>query len=182
MALTTQDFCNKFPKITEHINENEVGALISMLKHSSVGENKHILYDNQSNNSLHFVIEGQLDCYIEENGKKISIGKIVPGEYIGEVSMLDGLPATSSVITETRCTFYTLTKDAFEELEKQYPYISGKILRSVSSLLINRLRSADSLLFDGLANHQEYHLNDKNIHNEPTYEWFVKIYQLLHRH
>lgn len=182
MALTTQEFCNYFPKITEHINDNEVSALISRLKYSSIGENKQILHDNQSNDYLYFVMDGQLDCYIEDNGNKISIGKITPGEYVGEVSMLDGLPATSSVMTETRCTLYTLSRDSFKELEKQYPAISGKLLRSVSSILINRLRSADSLLFDGLANHQDSEMAEGENNNEITHEWLVKIYQLLHRH
>lgn len=182
MALTTQDFCSRFPKITEHINDNEVNALISKLKFSSIGENKQILYDNQPNDYLYFVMDGHLDCFIEENGRKISIGKILPGEYVGEVSMLDGLPATSSVMTETHCTLYTLSRDAFKELEQQYPAISGKILRSVSSILINRLKSADSLLFDGLANHQNSEVTDNENNNEKAHEWLIKVYQLLHRH
>lgn len=175
MPLTTDEFRDRFPKLTQYIKDNEVNALISKLKYSSIGENKNIIVDDQENDCLYFVMDGQLDCYIQDGDRKISIGKIFPGEYIGEVSMLDGLPSTSSVKTETRCTLYTLRRSAFEELKNEHPVIAGKVLRSISSLLINRLRSADKLLFDGIAEQQastNNHLSNR--------EWFVKIYQLLH--
>jgi CRP-like cAMP-binding protein len=180
MTLTTQEFCKRFPKITEHTNNHEVSALIRSLKFASIGEKKHIIKDNQKNDALYFVMEGTLDCYIEQDGRKITIGKIYPGEYIGEVSMLDGDTATSSVITETPCIIYSLTRDAFNELEKEYPTISGKILRSISSILSERLKSADRLLFDGLINAKQEHPD--NTQNYSTREWFVKIYHHLHYH
>lgn len=182
MPLTIEEFRSRFPKITEYTNDNEVNALIKKLKFMSIGENKHILRDNQDNDMLYFVMEGQLESYIEQDGKKISIGKILPGEYIGEVSMLDGQHATSSVLTETRVVLYTLRRSAFHELEKEYPTISGKILRSISSILINRLRSADKLLFDGLTTQQNTDLLDEEKHDLATRDWFVKIYHLLHKH
>lgn len=182
MALTTQEFCKLFPKITEHTSSDEVSALIKSLKFASIGENKHIIKDNQKNDALYFVMEGKLDCYIEENDKKISIGKIYPGEYIGEVSMLDEDTATSSVITETPCILYSLNRSSFNELEKEHPVISGKILRSISSILSNRLRSADKLLFDGLAGQKESNTGQKEDSIDSTRDWFVKIYHHLHHH
>lgn len=180
MSLTTKEFRKLFPKITEHTNSEEGSALIKMLKYVSIGENKHIIKDNQINNTLYFVIEGKLDCYIEKDGTKISIGKIFPGEYIGEVSMLDNKNATSSVITETPCIFYTLDRTSFNKLEKEHPVISGKILRSISSILTTRLISTDKLLFDGMINHNESYPHKDESKIDLTRDWFVKIYHQLH--
>jgi len=182
MTLTTQDFCELFPKITEHTNNDEVGALLRLLKFESFDENEHIIKDNQKNDTLYFVMEGKLNSYIEDNERKITIGTIHPGEYIGEVSMLDGEPSTSSVITETPCTLYSLSRSSFKELEKEYPVISGKLLRSISSLLTNRLRSSDKLLFDGLASQKESYTEQKDDSIDSTRDWFVKIYHRLHHH
>lgn len=180
MSLTSEEFSKLFPKITEHTNNEEVYALLKILKYDSIDENKLIIKDNQENSTLYFVIEGKLDCYIEDEGKKISIGKIFPGEYIGEVSMLDNENATSSVISETPCVFYSLDKSSFNTFRKEHPDISGKILRSISSILINRLISTDKLLFDGLIDHKAPPplLDDKKT-TSPR-EWFVKIYHQLH--
>ncbi len=180
MSLTTQEFSKLFPKITEHTNSEEVSDLIRMLKYVSIGENKHIIKDNQENDTLYFVIEGRLNCYIEKDGTKISIGKIFPGEYIGEVSMLDNSNATSSVITETPCIFYSLNKTSFDELGKEHPVISGKILRSISSILTNRLISTDKLLFDGLIVHKESNIHHEHTKIDSARDWFVKLYHQLH--
>ena len=180
MSLTTQEFSKLFPKITEHTNSEEVSTLIRMLKYVSIGENKHIIKDLQKNDTLYFVIEGKLDCYIEKDETKISIGKIFPGEYVGEVSMLDNSNATSSVITETPCIFYSLNKTSFDELGKEHPVISGKILRSISSILINRLISTDKLLFDGLIDHKESYTHHKDSKIDSTRDWFLKLYNQLH--
>ena len=180
MTLTAKEFSRLFPKITEHINSEEVSALIEKLKYVPISKNKSIIKDNQKNDTLYFVIVGRLDCYIEKDGNKISIGKIFPGEYVGEVSMLDNKNATSSVITETPCIFYTLNKASFNELEKEHPVISGKILRSISSLLINRLISTDKLLFDGLTEHEEPNLHHEQRKIDLARDWFVKLYHQLH--
>jgi len=180
LSLTTQEFCKLFPKITEHTNNEEISALINKLKYVSIDENKHIIKDNQKNDTLYFVIEGKLNCYIEKDGAKISIGKIFPGEYVGEVSMLDNGNATSSVITETPCIFYSLNKTSFNELEKEQPIIAGKVLRSISSILINRLISTDKLLFDGLIEHKESYTHHEDSKIASTRDWFVKIYHQLH--
>lgn len=180
MSLTTQEFSKLFPKITEHTNSEEVSALIKKLKYVSIDKNKHIIKDNQENDTLYFVIEGSLNCYIEKDGTKVSIGKIFPGEYVGEVSMLDNSNATSSVITETPCIFYSLNKTSFDELGKEHPVISGKILRSISSILTNRLISTDKLLFDGLIDHKESYTHHKDSKIDSTRDWFLKLYNQLH--
>lgn len=180
MTLTAKEFSRLFPKLTEHTSSEEVSALIKKLKYLTVSKDKSIIKDNKKNDTLYFVIVGKLDCYIEKDGSKISIGKIFPGEYIGEVSMLDNKNATSSVITETPCIFYTLDKTSFNELEKENPVISGKILRSISSLLINRLISTDKLLFDGLAEHEEPNIHHEQRKIDLAKDWFVKLYRQLH--
>ena len=180
MTLTAKEFSKLFPKITEHTNNEEVSALIKKLKYVSIDKNQHIIKDNQKNDTLYFVIEGSLDCCIEKDDSKIIIGKISPGEYVGEVSMLDSKNATSSVITETPCILYSLDKTSFNELEKEHPVISGKLVRSISSLLINRLISTDKLLFDGLTEHKESNNHHEQSKIDLARDWFVKLYHQLH--
>ena len=180
MALTTKEFCKLFPTITKHINSDEVNDLMKLLKHVAVRENEVIIKDNKKNNTLYFVIEGKLDCYIEKGNNKISIGEISPGEYVGEVSMLDDKNATTSVTTITPCTFYTLDKNAFNKLESEHPVVSGKLLRSISSILTSRLISTDRLLFDGLIDNKPSNTDQEYKKNDSNHDWFVKIYNHLH--
>lgn len=180
MSLSNQEFCKLFPKVTEHTSDEEVSDFIGMLNHVSASKNTKIISDNNKNDTLYFVVEGRLDCFIEKDGAKISVGKIFPGEYVGEVSMLDNGNATTSVITETPCIFYTLDKTSFDVLEKEHPIISGKLLRSISSILSNRLVSADELLFDGQINHKESYTDHEDSKIDSARDWFVKIYHQLH--
>ena len=180
MSLTSKEFRKLFPQITEHISDKEVTDFISMLNPVSASKNTKIISDNNKNDTLYFVTEGRLDCYIEKDDTRISIGKISPGEYVGEVSMLDNGNATASVMTETPCIFYTLDMASFNQLEKEHPVISGKILRSISSILANRLIATDKLLFDGMAEQKESspHIEQSKI--ALIQEWFIKLYHQLH--
>ena len=180
MSLTSKEFIKLFPQITEHINNKEVSDFIGMLNHVSASKNTKIISDNNKNDTLYFVISGELECYIENDDTRITIGKIFPGEYVGEISMLDNENATSSVITKTPCVFYTLDKASFDILEKKNPVISGKILRSVSSIITNRLISSDKLLFDGIMNHNKPYSDQDESEVGSSREWFVKIYHQLH--
>lgn len=74
---------------------------------------------------------------IEQGGRTINV--LGPGDYLGEIALLDGGPRTATAITETECRLLSLTYQMFHELLDASPEIRTAILEAVGQ----RLRALD---------------------------------------
>ena len=74
---------------------------------------------------------------IEQGGRTVNV--LGPGDYLGEIALLDGGPRTATAITETECRLLSLTYQMFHELLDASPEIRTAILESVGQ----RLRALD---------------------------------------
>jgi CRP/FNR family transcriptional regulator, cyclic AMP receptor protein len=83
------------------------------------------------------VVEGTVR--IERGGRLVNT--IGPGEFLGEIALLDGGPRTATAVTETPCLLLSLTYQMFHELLDASPEIRTAILEAVG----RRLRELDEL-------------------------------------
>jgi len=74
---------------------------------------------------------------IERGGR--TVNTIGPGDYFGEIALLDGGPRTATAVTETACRLLSLTYQMFHELLDASPDIRTAILEAVG----RRLRELD---------------------------------------
>jgi CRP/FNR family transcriptional regulator, cyclic AMP receptor protein len=68
-----------------------------------------------------------------------TIARAGPGEFFGEISLLDGGPRTASVIAETPVVAIRLFKASFDKVVREEPSVAGRILAVVA----RRLREAE---------------------------------------
>lgn len=177
MQLNAEDLRSRFPSLTKHTSSEEIGALIDSLLPQQHDAGEIILRDGKPNDSLFLVWDGELTCYIEHDDKKVQIGHISPGQYIGEVSIIDPGNATATVEALTPCTLLELTRINFKKLEINYPVIASKLIRAVDSVLIERLRTSDEFLFKIFSQgDSETNLSETSAKKS---EWFTRLYQRL---
>ncbi len=68
-----------------------------------------------------------------------------PGAIVGELSMIDGLPRSASVVAMRDTSLSFLTRSAFDEFAVERP----EIYKSLVTLLASRLREADAWIAAG---------------------------------
>ena len=68
-----------------------------------------------------------------------TLGRLQPGDFFGEISLLDGGPRTASVIAETPVDTVRIFKKTFDELLSEEPGVASQIL----VVLARRLREAE---------------------------------------
>ncbi len=73
-----------------------------------------------------------------ERGGRI-LNTLGPGEFLGEIALLDGGPRTATATTETPCRLLSMTYQMFHELLDASPSIRTAILETVGQ----RLRALD---------------------------------------
>jgi CRP/FNR family transcriptional regulator, cyclic AMP receptor protein len=70
---------------------------------------------------------------IERAGRTINV--IGPGDYFGEIALLDGGPRTATATTETPCRLLSMTYQMFHELLDASPSTRAAILEAVGQRL-----------------------------------------------
>ena len=71
--------------------------------------------------ALCIVSYGVLVGSAEENGRKIEVTRLAPGDYFGEVGLLTGEPVNGELTALTRVVIYEISKDALSPLLKARP-------------------------------------------------------------
>jgi len=74
---------------------------------------------------------------IERAGR--TINTLAPGDFLGEIALLDGGPRTATATAETACRLLSMRHDAFDALLEASPTIRTAVLEAVG----RRLRAMD---------------------------------------
>jgi len=76
-----------------------------------------------------------------EAGGTIQVAVLNPGDYFGEMSLLDERPRTATAAAMEPVRVYLLYKTELEKLIKDVPHIGAAIMTHLAMLLAARLRS-----------------------------------------
>jgi len=75
-----------------------------------------------------------------------TICDIAPGRFVGEMSIIDGLPRSASARAIEETVVLVLTKDNFDLLLKDNPRLGVILLKKVAQMVSHRLRVSDWML------------------------------------
>jgi CRP/FNR family cyclic AMP-dependent transcriptional regulator len=104
----------------------------------SYRKNTIVLNEGEPGDSLFVLLQGQVKVYAtDENGREITYGTIVAGDYFGEMS-LDGGPRSASVMTLEPCLCSLLSRAAVQQHLAEEPAFAMHLVTQV----IRRARSA----------------------------------------
>ena len=101
----------------------------------SFRERETIVEAGEPGGSFFVIVEGEVRVVRGDR----TIARAGPGEFFGEISLLDGGPRTASVIAETPVVAIRLFKASFDKVVREEPHVAGKILGVVA----RRLREAE---------------------------------------
>lgn len=115
-----------------------VGRLAARGIVRSYRKNTIILNEGEPGDSLFVLLQGQVKVYAtDENGREITYGTILAGDYFGEMS-LDGAPRSASVMTLESCLCSLVSRAAVQQHLAEEPGFAMQLVAQV----IRRARSA----------------------------------------
>ena len=97
-----------------------------------------IVEQDQPGGTFYVILEGEIKVV---RGTR-TIARMGPGEFFGEISLLDGGPRTATVIAETPVSAVRVFKRSFDKVVTQEPGVASQILAVVA----RRLRDAERTL------------------------------------
>ena len=122
------------------LDDAQLHALSAVMARKSAPKNRTIIKAGDPTDSLYIVIAGRIKVQMsDDEGKEVILAVLGPGDFVGEMGLLDGAPCAASVVTTEQSEFVVLSKEDFNALLKNNFELAMVIIRS----LVKRLREAD---------------------------------------
>jgi CRP-like cAMP-binding protein len=91
-------------------------------------EGAKVVSEGDQGDSLYIIVEGQAS--VIRGGRRVD--NLLPGDFFGEVSLLDGGPRTATVTADTPLVVLAMNRKPFARMLEQEPEIAVKILISLA--------------------------------------------------
>ncbi len=118
--------------VSEHINWLNLEPNTTVFKESDKGD------------AIYFILEGSFEVVIESgNGKSIQLATLTEGHSFGEMSLIDNLPRSATIMANTKSDVLQLKKNDFDELLKKHPPIGVILLMELTDFLCQHVREAN---------------------------------------
>ena len=122
------------------LTEQQLDALAAGSARRSYPKGRTIVSEGEPSQSMYILLAGRAKVQRSDSeGKEVILAVLGPGEFFGEMSLIDDSPRSASVITLESCEFMAVSKDAFKTMLQQSPEVSMAVMRG----LVRRLREAD---------------------------------------
>ncbi len=121
------------------LEKHEFEYLKKVIIKKTYPKNAIIFSEGDESNSIYVIKHGKVKAVAnDENGKEIILNLHGPGDYFGEMSLIDGKPRSATIITKMPSEFMIIMRNDFKNLLSSNPDITFNLLKG----LITRLRQA----------------------------------------
>lgn len=127
-----------YAPLFSELSEDDIRFISSHGVTRSYPKNTVLINEGDQGDSLYFILDGQVKIYVsDEKGKEAILNIEGPGEYFGELSLIDEAPRSAAVMTLAPSRFSFVSRAEFERCVAENPSIALKLIRA----LTQRVRS-----------------------------------------
>lgn len=106
-------------------------------------EGYYFFEQGASGESMFVILKGKVSIWVKNNNKKNQyITTLRPGDFFGEMSLLEKMPRSASALAEDDCLVVEIYDRHFKDFLEMSPDFSYRMLKSLSK----RLRKTNELL------------------------------------
>jgi len=120
--------------------EEPLRMLATVVTRRNVTRGSIIMAAGDPTDSLYIVLSGRLKVMMSDaDGKEVILTLIGPGEFFGEMGLIDDSPRSASVVAIEPCELLAITRRDFKKCLAENFEMSMAVMRG----LVRRLREAD---------------------------------------
>lgn len=109
-------------------------------------KNSILVHEGDSSDSLFIIESGKVKVYVgDEDGREITLSVHGPGEYFGEIALLDESPRSASVMTLEDSKLYMISKADFDDCIAKNPEIAAHLVKGLAGRIRALTQNVKSL-------------------------------------
>ncbi len=125
------------------LDDDERSAVAALMHDERIPAATTLFRENDPGGVLYIISRGQVELsVIGEDGKKVVVDVLEPGEFFGEVSLLDGGGRTATAMAREDIEVFRLEREPFLNLLRRRPEVALDVLAAFA----RRFRKTDELL------------------------------------
>ncbi|HEX6733520.1 MAG TPA: cyclic nucleotide-binding domain-containing protein [Azonexus sp.] len=122
------------------LSESELEKLSKVSGRRRVERGAFVVRAAELTDSLYVLLTGRAKVTnTDEEGREIILAWLGPGEFFGEMGLIDGSPRSANVVASEACELLVLSKDAFQRCLQDNFLVAQRLMQ----ILVGRLREAD---------------------------------------
>jgi CRP/FNR family transcriptional regulator, cyclic AMP receptor protein len=122
------------------LGEEQLRTLTAMVTRKSAPRSTTIMAGGDPTDSLYIVLSGRLKVMMSDSeGKEVILAILGPGEFFGEMGLIDDEPRSATVVTIEPCELLSIAKREFKKAMAENWQMTEAVMRG----LVKRLREAD---------------------------------------
>ena len=127
--------------------DEDLGPLAAHLRARHFRAGQILMTEGERGLEMYFVRRGQLAVLKRiTGGVEQAVGRVGPGEFVGEMALFDRRPRSASIRAESDVDVLVLDRAAVQALINMSPAAAAAFLRALSEVFIERLRRSNVLV------------------------------------
>ena len=128
--------CMRNIPIFSELGTTDLELITKFMHVSRVDKSGVVFKEGDPGDYVCFLVEGTLEVLkASDQGAERRIAELESGSSIGEMAVIGEFLRSATVKSLTDATLLTLTRDRFNQICNDYPWIGVKILRAIARLL-----------------------------------------------
>lgn len=175
-------FFRKFA-LFEELDDRELASIAAVAKPRRYAKDDVVFHADESGDVFCLIKEGQVKItMISPEGKEIILSMIGPGEFFGEMSLLDDEPRSATVIAMEPLELVTIWRADFLQILAENFSITKKLLATLSRRLRTASNRIESLAtMDVYGRLARFFLDLAREHGKPLDNGYVAVTRPTHQ-
>jgi CRP/FNR family cyclic AMP-dependent transcriptional regulator len=122
------------------LEEKDLQKIVRLGTRQKYKKGNIVVLEQESGAALFVIVSGKVKVVrMDEDGREVILSLFGPGEFFGEMSLLDGLARSASVVATVKSELFMIHRRDFLELLHSFPTVAISLLAELAM----RLRKAD---------------------------------------
>jgi CRP/FNR family cyclic AMP-dependent transcriptional regulator len=127
-------------ELFENLVLGDIDFLLDELRECTFEEGEWVIREGEEGGSLYIVESGSVDVIKEEgDGGETQLARLGPGEFFGEMSLMNSRPRSASICTRESTVLLKLSRDNFQDMLSRNHRTSLKVTYNIARVLGERL-------------------------------------------
>jgi len=119
------------------LSKRHLRGLAAIAREQRFDEGEAIAREGKPGDDFYVIVSGQAKVLRGKRG----LGRLTPGDFFGEIALLDEGPRSASVVAETPITVLTINRKPFQTALQREPSVVLKMLEELAGRLRSQERS-----------------------------------------
>jgi aspartate ammonia-lyase len=132
-------------ELFKNLTDNELQIILPRIERKRYKTNSMVFRENTSRKNVFIIYTGEVELYkTSSHGTENRLAVFGPTDFLGEGALMDDYPHATSARARSAAVILCISRNVIEDLLRENPQISEKILSAVSRVISRRMRQAST--------------------------------------